>query len=376
MIHLFKNILLTYIETSVGPPVPKESSFYYIQVVDRGLTYVENNTYGEKRLFYAKNVTELFNEIEEKDFFLKIASLHSPLIIYADEVSFTEIFIRWVKGLFCNITYDGLFYLYHSYYSYHKLIPDQNTVFFNTLDKCLSSSSFLSIYWGQTKENIRGLAELYVAFKIPFQLKLNISLEIQLVQYIVNNSSLYSSSLTINFINLYRKHFMKEVCGVVKDILRNIYYIKSLYDKESLFLQGEEDIVAWLEERSELSCLKDEEIKVTEEGYSHFFNAYDANKCLTKLIELEKSICEHQGLRESNMVLDNPCIDYYLKNNSSPSPLSLIQKEIRNDGPFQLLKTFSKNNKFNLFLVHDLWHTFQKSKGHKIINELTMSEEE
>jgi hypothetical protein len=365
MICLFNKIFLTYAESSVDPINSHIIPSNYVQLIDRGLVDIQNQFFQKYRLHYAKNLRDLFNETSFDDFINSLQSAEGNVFIYADEESFIEFFIRWFKGIFQNISYQTLFLLYKNFGDYQQLLPNKKNVYLdiNNDSSKIKIDSILPNYWNFSKEQFEGLFHLYEPFNISMDIKLKVSTEVQLLQHIVAENSMLTPIAIMNFSNLYKKRFMEEVTGLIRTCLRKIYLNKNNTLENTLFFENDTNIKMSLLSNPELSFLLDTNINETVEGFTYFFGLANKEKHLEQLVKIDESL---------SLEADNPCINYYLEKKSHPLAIDLINLEIKQSGPFEILKHYVQNNELNIFLVQAISQLKQRNSAAIELRELEM----
>lgn len=351
MISLTGNVFLSYSEASVGPENIENLPSKYIQIIDRGLINIDHVSFKKQRIYYAKNLTQLFQEVPEEDFFSYISSVtDEDLYIYADEVSFREIYIRWMKGLFPKITHNEIYFLLQAQDTYETLLPNNRKSFvaFDNGGHQLNFEDIYSLYWDNNLEQIEGLFELYPAFKLPEQLKLFPSIEISLIQYILDKSSPVIPALLIQVNDLFKLKFMNEFGGICRTIKRNIFSTKL---GREISIDVGFRLIKELEKTEEYKFLTDPKITEDLMGYSYLRDEYNLSECCSLLLSLSEELLANQGLDVSQSILDNPCTNHFIKNSNPPIPSSYLDNEILRKSDYEVLKLKVQCGELNLYLV-------------------------
>lgn len=360
MIHIFDKLYITYAETVVGADSHERIADDYIQLIDKGLGYIDNNMHRKRRFFYAKNLTEMINHFEsEKDFFDKIQerldfSSTSKLIIYADEVSMIEFLIRWWKGIFPNLTIDGLSALYFNYADSEIIQLAKTRNYLNIAVDCakVPYKNLSTSYWRKSKEELRGLFELYPAFAVPNFARFKCSIEFKFIDYHLNNNSEYLHFLIQKMSKIYKKAFVNEVCGIKRMVERNLYSI-ALLDKSfsDQILFGADTMEDFIKNHPKLNFLRDDNIKEGKDTFDYLNENYNLLKLSKILIEYDLLLNKQFGLGESLILLDNPYVGYFAKFGEHPKPLNLIKDELSHKSQNKIFKRMIEKNKYNPYLV-------------------------
>jgi hypothetical protein len=102
---------------------------------------------------------------------------------------------------------------------------------------------------------------------------------------------------------------------------------------------------------------------------------YDVERVSSLLLEADVMINQSHGLTSQMSYIDNPCLSYFIKNNKHPNINELVELEISNSSPFQLLKKPTQDNKLNIFLVHTLKILSHSRSHNDLKDELTIQVE-
>jgi|GEM_PF-6537690 hypothetical protein len=377
MIGLLDNLTLTYAESSIGPENTENLASEYIQIVDKGLSYIEHIAYSKKRLYYTKNITDLLDAVDAEELFNELKRSDETVYIYADNDSFVEFFIRWFKGLFPKIKPKTLYELFKNYAVSEKMITNKRRKFFDLEEdgRELDFEEVYPQYWERTEDHILGLFELYPAFKLPFSVKLNCNLDILLTQYVLDKNTMMLGNILMHLDLFYKNRFINEFCGLVRMINRNIVYFTNSQAVEGFNEVESLNISNITGHENDWSFLFDEKIRPTVSGYKHLFEMYDVERVSSLLLEADVMINQSHGLTSQMSYIDNPCLSYFIKNNKHPNINELVELEISNSSPFQLLKKPTQDNKLNIFLVHTLKILSHSRSHNDLKDELTIQVE-
>lgn len=384
MIHLFNKLYITYAETVVGPDAHERMCDDYIHIVDKGLDFIKNENYAHKRFAYTKSVNELIeNYSDEYDMFQKIFErLDSPgtnkLVIYADDKAMTEFLIRWWKGLFPKITVDGLAALYHCYADSEIIQLAKTRNYLNIASDCskMSYKKLAKLYWRRSKEEIRGLFELYPAFDLPRFARESCSIEFQLIDYMLNSESTYLPLLMKKYGDFYKKAFVNEVCGIKRMIERNLYTLLSKDESfENINLLGNDNIESLIDNHESFKFLRDERIKESKHTFTYIEDRYDLPKLCQDLLKYDALLNGHRSLTMDQAILDNPLIGHYVEHGTHPKLEEMLKDELSGENPRRIFKRMIEKNIYNPYLLKAVAQ-YREKNGHgeeSLIAEYRMS---
>lgn len=371
MIHIFDKFYITYAETSVGPDALDKMSENYIQVIDKNLVHIDHHTYAKNRLFYTKSLSELFENFDSiNDFFTYIDKKLSEsnigkIILYADEKSFNEFLIRWWKGIFPNLSLNGLYSLYSNFSDSEILQMSKSASYLNI---AVDSSNipfkyFSKIYWEKSIHEIEGLSSLYQEFDIPESIIRKSSIEFRTMNFLLGTLKEEETHALLNFVaNLYKKMFMSEVCGIKRMVERSIYnFDKTTIDIEGGLKLAPRSLVKEIENNSSLSFILDGEIRESRASYDYLTQKYDLIEFSKNLIELDYKMNSRLNLKRESLFQDNPCLAYYLENDNHPNFSDLLESECNGTSSFQIFKKMTQRNKVNPFLLPAFYNLIQST---------------
>ncbi|WP_127714899.1 hypothetical protein [Halobacteriovorax sp. HLS] len=366
MICLADKVYLTYAESSIGPDNAENVADQYVQIIDRGLVDIQNHFFQKNRIHYSKNITQLLSEQSFSEFFDSLISKNEKVYIYADEKSFCEFFIKWFKGIFPKANCETLYHIFQSYSDYQRLLPNRRKVYLDIDNdsRHIPVQEILPLYWKKSLEEFRGLFELYSSFEIPMPIKLRVSNEVQLIQYILNKESYLTSNMALAFARLYKIAFMKEFLGLKRTCIRKLYTLAKTDHSLSFKFTSSSSIYEQLSQNKKLNFLLD--------------NSFDQEdeKSFDSFMKLEQHINQLNTLIEIDMLIsdktDNPCISGYLENGKHPKPLELIAVEIEQISPYEILKSSVQDNELNIFLVQSILSLKNAGNNDSLLNQLNM----
>ena len=381
MICLLKNVYLTYAETSVGPENVENLPPEYIQIIDKGLEYIEHVAYNKIRLYYQRNLSSILDAVPEQEFILELARKESEVYIYADENAFAEFFIRWFKGLYPKASVDTIHKLWMNYRSYEWMITNKRKTYMDigVDSKPIGFRDFASLYWDKSLEEFKGLYELYPAFKIPLEAKLSCAPEHQLLQHKIGNGQLFATGIFKLSKTLYEERFMSEFGGLMRMISRNILMFGEKFESLKPFISfRHENFIEILSQNKDLAFLSDLKITPDIYGFEYLKNNYNVKELASKLLDMDYELNKSFGLTAEAVQLDNPVLSYFVKNNKHPPIMDVLEMELNNKSPFQLFKHLVQNNKFNIFILHAAHNlsTLPEREAKELRDELIIDLEE
>lgn len=380
MICLFNNVYLTYAETSVGPENTEHLSSEYIQIIDKGLLNIDHIAYSKKRLYYQKNLEDLFGTISEDEIFLELVRKSDDVYIYADEKVFSEFFIRWFKGLCPNITCETLYKVWQNYRAYESMISNKRKKFIDigVDSKEINYRDFAHLYWDKSYDQFLGLFELYRPFKIPLEVKMSCSFEIQLLQHLMGNGHLFAASIFTRAKGLYEKKFMTEFCGLIRTLSRNILTFTEQFESITPHLSfTNQDLTKVLSDDKELKFLCDLKITPDLEGFDYLKENYNVRELCSRLLDMDYELNKKFGLTPDASRIDNPCLAFMTDNNKHPPVMDVLESELNGSSKYQIFKHLVQDNKFNIFLLHAFQNLklLKQEEAQKIKDELFINVE-
>ena len=379
MIHFFDRVYLSYAEASVGAEAIDRTSECFIQIVDKGLVYLENTIHSKKRLFYNKDVRSfLSNFPSDEDFFQDLLTRldsgeSKKIMIYVDELAMTELLIRWWKALFPNITAKGIYALYVNFGDHQSILNYHSRTY---LDLTVNTaqvpfSKFSHLYWDSSFEKIQGLFELYPAFKISQEVKSKCGIEFKILNFLIEERPAYLPSLIEIMKSLYQKKVMDEVTGIKRMIERSLFYMRDYFEPEQLLLNGQSIKKALLSNNT-LKFVLDEKIENSKSSYQYLLYNYDLPKLAKVLIEIDHYLILSSNPNASVISLDNPCLTHISENSGPVDYVGVLRDEISGKSSFQLFKRMIQKKRMNSFLVPAFNNLLKnRNENHELISEFS-----
>lgn len=358
MIHFFDRVYLSYAEASVGAEAIERTSENFIQIVDKGLVYLENPIHTKKRLFYnqnVKNFLENFKTDEEffQDLLNRLSSGDSKkIMIYVDEHAMLELLIRWWKALFPNITAKGIHALYVNFGDHQTIQNSHSRTYLDLTvnSKHISFEKFGHLYWDSSLEKIQGLFELYPAFEISEEVKAKCSVEFKMLNFLMEDRPAYLPSLIETMKSLYQKKVMDEITGIKRMIERSLFYMNDYFESNQLTLNGS-SIQKVLQSNEALKFVMDLDIKNSKSSFEYLVKNYDLVKLSKALIGVDLYINRMANPNIEPQSLDNPCLTYFSEASAPIDYLDLLRQEMAGTSKLQLFKRMVQKKRMNPYLV-------------------------
>lgn len=358
MIHFFDRVYLSYAEASVGAEAIDRTSECFIQIVDKGLVYLENPIHSKKRLYYNQNVrTFLENFSSDEGFFQDLLTrLNSgeskKIMIYVDEHAMTELLIRWWKALFPKISAKGIYALYVNFGDHQSILNYHSRTY---LDLTVNSaqipfSKISHLYWDSSYEKIQGLFELYPAFDLSEEVKSKCGIEFKILNFLIEERPAYLPSLIETMKSLYQKKVMDELTGIKRMIERSLFYMHDYFGPDELLLNGH-SIKKSVKASDALKFILDERVENSKTSYQYLLDNYDLPSLAKVLIEIDHYLNLSSNPKASVISLDNPCLDHISKNSGPVDYVEVLRNEISGKSSFQLFKRMIQKKRMNSFLV-------------------------
>lgn len=378
MIHLFDKLYVTYAEVTVGPGSHDRFPEKFVRIIDKGLSGMSHENYGDNEIAFGKNLHQVLSQFEsDEDFFNKLlegSEKRPKVIIYADEKAMLEFLIRYWKGIFPNLTAEGGYALYKIFADSETLRSAKSLTFLDITVKSdpITFDKFGKDYWDENKKMFTEKFNYFQAFNLTEDMKRKCSVEYHVMDYMANGFNL-KPTLAGKIEHLYKKEFIKEVSGVARisqEFLYQLAYEQTTFKDFSL-LDGK-SLKEVLEKDNRFRALLDTKIQESMEGYNYVINNYELKTLAENLLSIELLITEKLGQDRKGVELDNPCLKDFSESSKMPDMENILKLEIEGKSNYKIFSNLARKNKLNPFIIPALRNLVKEDKNSNLVKEFIM----